>query len=187
MAGAADRCVIPESPFHIEHLAELLTEDRNRHENKYAVVLVSEGARMEGEEGMTFEGAEKDQYGHKKLGGVGDKVSSMLKELSPEYNEGRRINVVSQKLGYMVRCGDPDALDSIVPMVFGNLALDLVLEGKSGRLVTLRNGIYDHVPIDVVVGRKKSIDVEQYYNADRLRPQYEDFLRQSLFIMTSDV
>ena len=187
MAGAADRCVIPEYPFEIEHLAELLSDDRKRHPSKYSVVLISEGATMTHHEGMLFEGEEADQFGHRKLGGIGDQVAGQLKELSPRYNEGRRVNVVNQRLGYLVRCGDPDAMDSIVPMAFGNLALDLVLQGSSGRLVSLRNGCYDNVPIDVVTGRKKVVDVNKYYNTKRLRPIYESFLRQPLFIMTSDV
>ncbi len=187
MAGAADRCVIPEHPFDMEQLCDLLSYDRNRNPSRYAVVLVSEGARMTGGGAMTFEGEEQDQYGHRKLGGVGDRVATLLKVCSPKHNEGRRVNIVSQRLGYLVRCGDPDALDSIVPMAFGNLALDLVLQGTSGRLVSLRNGVYDSVPIDVVTGRKKQIDVQKYYNTDRLRPRYKTLLRQPLFIMTSDV
>jgi len=187
MAGAADRCVIPEYPFDIEHLTELLVHDRNRHPSKYAVLLVSEGARMAHEDKMSYEGTETDQYGHRKLGGIGDKVATHLKELSPKFNHGRRINVVNQRLGYLVRCGNPDALDSIVPMAFGNLALDLVLSGTSGRLVCARNGVYDNVPIEVVTGRKKVVDVDKYYNPDRLRPKYETFIRQPLFLMPSDV
>ncbi len=187
MAGAADRCVIPEHPFDMELLCDLLSYDRNRNPSSYAVVLVSEGARMTGAAAMTFEGEEQDQYGHRKLGGVGDQVATLLKVCSPKHNQGRRVNIVSQRLGYLVRCGDPDALDSIVPMAFGNLALDLVLQGTSGRLVSLRNGVYDSVPIDVVTGRKKQIDIQKYYNTDRLRPRYKTLLRQPLFIMTSDV
>jgi len=187
MAGAADRCVIPEHSFDCEHLCELLMYDRSRHPSKYAVVLVSEGATMADDPDMSFEGEEQDQYGHRKLGGIGDKVATRLKDTSAKYNQGRRVNVVNQRLGYLVRCGDPDALDSIVPMAFGNLALDLVLSGTSGRLVSLRNGVYDSVPIDVVTGRKKTVDVSKYYNVDRLRPRYETFIRQPLFIMTSDV
>ncbi len=186
MAGAADRCVIPEHPFDIDHLTELLVYDRNRNPSNYSVVLVSEGAKMRGE-GMMFEGEETDQYGHKKLGGIGDRVSAELKERSARFNNGHRINVVNQRLGYLVRSGDPDALDSIVPMAFGNLALDLVLAGKSGRLVSVRNGAYDNVPIDVVVDRKKVVDVDRHYNTERLRPIYHSFSRQPLFIMTSDV
>jgi 6-phosphofructokinase 1 len=187
MAGAADRCLIPEHPFEIEHLAELLTRDRNAHPSRYAVVLVSEGAKFRDDEGMTFEGGEKDQYGHRKLGGIGDRVSARLKELSAKFNGGRRINVVNQRLSYLVRCGDPDAIDAMVGMAFGNLAVDLLLEGASGRLIALRNGVYDDVPIDVVEGRKKVVDTRKYYNAERLRPRYETFKRKPLFIMTSDV
>jgi len=186
MAGAADRCVIPEHPFDLEQLAELLSYDRQRHPSSYSVVLISEGATLAHQTGMTYEGEETDQYGHKKLGGIGDLVARELKELSPKFNAGRRINVINQRLGYLVRCGNPDAMDSIVPMAFGNLALDLVLAGISGRLVSLHNGCYDNVPIEVVTGNKKLVDVDKYYSTDRLRPIYESFQRQPLFIMTSD-
>ena len=186
MAGAADRCVIPEYPFDIEQLTELMMYDRNRHPSHYSVVLVSEGARMAHQDEMVFAGEESDQYGHKKLGGIGDKVSAALKELSAKHNKGRKINVVNQRLGYMVRSGEPDALDSIVPMAYGNLALDLIQQNKSGRLVALRNGVYDNVSIDVITGRKKVVEVPRYYNTERLRPVY-DFHRQPVFIMTSDV
>ena len=188
MAGAADRCVIPEHPFDVERLTELMVYDRNRHQSRYSVVLVSEGARMaEQGGGMVFEKQEADQFGHRKLGGIGDRVSELIKELSPRYNDGRRVNVVNQRLGYLVRAGDPDALDSIVPMAFGNMALDLVLSGAWGRLVCVRNGVYDSVPVDVVMGRKKVVDVHRYYRPERLRPRYGAFKLHPLFIMTSDV
>jgi 6-phosphofructokinase 1 len=187
MAGAADRCCIPEYKFDIESLLELLVYDRNRNPSNYAVVLVSEGATMKHEDEMSFRTEEVDQYGHRELGGIGDKVSALLKDLSPKFNQGRRVNIVNQRLGYLVRCGDPDAVDSIVPMAFGNLALDLILSGGSGRLVSLRNGVYDSVPIDRITGRKKVIDVHKYYDPERLRPRYKTLQRQPLFIMTSDV
>ena len=186
MAAAADRCVIPEHPFDIEHLTELLVYDRNRHPSRYAVALVSEGARMRHQENMSFEGEEVDQYGHRKLGGIGDSVAVLLQQLSPRFNHGRRINVVNQRLGYLVRSGDPDALDSIVPMAFGNLALDLILQQQFGRLVSIHNGRYDSVSIDVVIGQKKNVDVAAYYNTERLRPIY-NFLDKPLFIMTADM
>ncbi|MEX1309237.1 MAG: ATP-dependent 6-phosphofructokinase [Candidatus Sulfomarinibacteraceae bacterium] len=186
MAGAANRCVIPEHKFDIENLCELLTFDRNKNPSNYSVVLVSEGATFTGTEEMVFEDHETDMFGHKKLGGVGDSVARALKELSPKYNNGHRVNVINQRLGYLVRCGDPDAMDSIVPMAFGNLAMDLILQGTSGRLVNIRNGRYDNVPIEVVTSRKKTLDVKKFYNKDRLRPTYERFEGAPVFIMTSD-
>jgi ATP-dependent phosphofructokinase / diphosphate-dependent phosphofructokinase len=186
MAGAADRCVIPEHPFEIEHLTELLSSDRRKNPSNYSVVLISEGATMVHHHDMLFEGEETDQYGHKKLGGIGDQVAQGLKDLSPKYNGGRRVNVLSQRLGYLVRSGDPDMMDSIVPMAYGNLALDLVLEKSFGRLVSLHNGCYDSVPIEVVTGHQKVVDVDKYYYVERLRPKYESFQRLPLLIMTSD-
>jgi 6-phosphofructokinase 1 len=185
MAGAADRCVIPEHAVDVEQLVELMTYDRNRHPSRYSVVLVSEGARLTTLEGMSFEGHDVDMFGHRKLGGIGDRVASALKEYSPKFNNGRRIDVVNQRLGYLVRSGDPDALDSIVPMAFGNLALDLILKGRFGRLVSIHKGFYDSVPITSVTSEKKVVDVPKYYNTERLRPIYE-FDGAPLFIMTSD-
>ncbi|MBN1273567.1 MAG: ATP-dependent 6-phosphofructokinase [Candidatus Aminicenantes bacterium] len=185
MAGAANRCVIPEHPFRIERLCELLTQDRYTNPSHYSVVLVSEGAIVEGRD-MVFEHDEKDMFGHKKLGGVGDFISSELKKISPRFNRGRRINVINQRLSYLVRCGDPDAIDSIVPMAFGNLALDLILQKAFGRMVVLRNGQYDSIPIDILTSRKKIVDVEKYYNTERLRPKYESFNQKPLFIMTTE-
>jgi ATP-dependent phosphofructokinase / diphosphate-dependent phosphofructokinase len=186
MAGAANRCVIPEHVFDVERLCELLTIDRYSNPSRYSVVLVSEGARFRGMEEMVFTDHETDMFGHKKLGGIGDLVSRKLKEHSARFNNGRTIEVINQRLGYLVRCGDPDAVDSIVPMAFGNLAMDLVLDGVTGRLVNLRNGRYDNVPIDVVTSHKKVVDVRKFYSADRLRPNYESFEAKPLFIMTSD-
>jgi len=186
LAGAANRCVIPEHQFDIDTLCDLLTFDRNKNPSDYSVVLVSEGATFTGTDEMVFEDHEVDMFGHKKLGGVGDRVARVLKEISPKYNNGHRVNVINQRLGYLVRCGDPDAMDSIVPMAFGNLAMDLILEGTSGRLVNIRNGRYDNVPIEVVTSRKKTLDTKKFYNRERLRPTYERFEGAPVFIMTSD-
>ncbi len=186
MAGAGNRCVIPEHTFDIEHLCELLSRDRDRNPSNYSVVLVSEGATFTGQGDMVFEDDEKDMFGHKKLGGIGDRVARALREISPKYNNGHRVNVINQRLGYLVRSGDPDALDSVVPMAFGNLAMDLILDGVSGRLINIRNGRYDNVPIDVVTSRKKVVDVGKFYNTERLRPKYTRFEGSPVFIMTSD-
>ncbi len=184
MAGAADRCVIPEHPFDIEHLAELLSYDRRRHPSTYSVVLISEGARMKHQDSLTFKGDEPDMYGHRKLGGVGDDVSALLKQLSPRFNQGRRVNVVNQRLGYLVRSGEPDAMDSIAPMAFGNLALDLILEGTSGRLLNVRDGVYGSVPLEVVKKPARRVDVERFYRPERLRPNYRSFDGLPVLIMT---
>jgi 6-phosphofructokinase 1 len=185
MAGAADRCVIPEFQFDMEHLTELLCSDRARNSSKYSVVIVSEGAMFQSGE-MIMSDRTTDAFGHMKLGGIGDLISAELKDRTPKYNKGKPINIINQRLGYMVRGGDPDAIDSIVPTIYGNLAIDLILKGSHGRLVVLKNGRYDNVPIDVVTSTKKTVNVDKYYNKDRLRPRYTDLDKQPLFIMASD-
>lgn len=182
MAGAANRCVIPEYKFKIEHLTDLLVYDRKLNPSKYSVVLVSEGAAFEGVD-MMFSNMERDMFGHAKLGGIGDAVSAKIKEVSPQFNNGKRVETINQHLGYLVRSGDPDAIDSIVPMAYGNLALDLVLKGIHGRLVILKNGRYDNIPVDIVTSTKKLIDINKHYNTERLRPVYESFIDKPLFLV----
>jgi len=185
MAGSANRCVIPEYKFDIDLLTQLLVEDRNHNPSRYSIVLVSEGAMFKGGE-MIFADGEKDASGHAKLGGIGDVVSQKIKELSGKYNGGKTINIINQKLGYLVRGGDPDSLDSIVPMAYGNLALDLILKGVHGRIVVLKNGRYDNVPIDVVTSSKKVVKVSEHYNIERLRPIYHTFEMKPFLLMASD-
>lgn len=185
MAGAANRCVIPEHKFDIEKLAELMMLDRKYNPSKYSVVLVSEGSMFKGGE-MVFEDKTTDAFGHAKLGGIGDLVSASLKDMTAKHNNGRTVDIVNQKLGYLTRCGDPDAIDSIVPMAYGNLALDLILKRVHGRMVVLKNGRYDNIPIDIVTSTKKTVNVDRFYNTERLRPNFESFEMTPLFIMTSE-
>jgi 6-phosphofructokinase len=184
MAGAANRCVIPEHKFNIDLLTELLAQDRFKNPSRYSIVLVSEGAMFEGGE-MVFQDSKIDAYGHKKLGGIGDLVSLELKERAAKFNRGKPISIINQKLGYLVRCGDPDSIDSIVPMAYGNLALDLILGKIHGRLVVLKDGRYDNMPIEVVTTSKKNVNVKEHYNTERLRPHYRSFEMKPLFLMTS--
>ena len=184
MAGASDRCVIPEFEFDIERLTELLVKDRKDNESNYSVVLISEGAMFKGAD-MIFSNQETDAYGHKKLGGIGDMVSAELVKRAPKYNNGEAIHTINQRMSYMTRSGHPDAIDSIIPMAYGNLAIDLIMEGKSGRMVCLKNGRYDHVPFEVVTEYDKTIDVERFYDTERYRPHYHNCMGMTQFIMTS--
>jgi len=185
MAGAATRCVIPEYKFTMEKLAEVMADDRRKNPHNYSVVLVSEGATFEGGD-MVFSDTTTDAYGHAKLGGIGDIVSARLKELSPQFNNGKRVDIINQKLGYLVRGGNPDAVDSIVPTAYGSLALDLILEGEHGRLVCLKNGLYSNVPIETVIKYKKIVNVEKHYNKPRLRPHYHKYGMTPMFVMTGE-
>ncbi len=126
-----DRAVISEVPFDIGRLAEQVVRDKRDNPSHYAMVTISEGAIAHG--GGIVETGEEDAYGHRKLGGVGMWAADQLKKMTGH-------GVTYQQLGYMMRCGPPDALDRMVAMNFGNLAMDLLLEGRTGLMTALRDG-----------------------------------------------
>ncbi len=183
IAGAANRCVIPEHEFDVERLARLLVADRRDNPDRYSVCLVSEGAVAEGGD-MVFRGTETDQYGHAKLGGIGERVAAKIKELAPAHDARSRIEMIFMNLGYFVRSGPPDSLDSIVPTVYGNMAVDLILRGDTGRMVALNRGCYGSVPIDTVVDHKKVVDVERFYDTERYTPKWEAFELQPMHLFS---
>jgi len=190
VGGAADRCVIPEYPFDVELLTQLLVEDRLKNPSKYSVVLVSEGAAIKGET-VKYEDEQTDMFGHKKLGGIGEEVGKYIKKLSPKFNNGIEVNIINQKLGYLVRSGQPDSLDSIVPTAFANLALDLILQDKSGMMVAINDGKYTAVPIESVKKDSKGqstklVNVEKFYDVNRYRPIYKNIMGDPMLILTSD-
>jgi 6-phosphofructokinase 1 len=113
-------------------------------------------------------------------------IGQEIQKLSPKYNQGRTVNIINQRLGYLVRCGDPDAIDSIVPMAYGSLALDLILNKQYGRLVVLQEGRYTHIPIEAVTATKKLVNVDKYYNKEELCPYFRGFENYPLLIMSSD-
>lgn len=186
LTGAANRCVIPEYQFDIEHLTELLIQDRIHNPSRYSVVLVSEGATYKGRDEVAIADKETDGFGNPKLGGIGDDVAEKIKEYAPRFDNGKRVNVISQRLGYLVRGGDPDTMDSIVPMAYGNMALELIMKGVSGRLTVLKNGRYGNAPLDVIVHDKKRVDVRRHYSVERLRPKYKSMEFQPMLVMTGD-
>ncbi|MEI8346554.1 MAG: 6-phosphofructokinase, partial [Pseudomonadota bacterium] len=182
MAGAADRCIIPEYKFNMDRLAQLMVEDKRNNPSGYSIVLVSEGAVFEGMDDMVFQGTETDMFGHRKLGGIGDMIGDRLKDLSGKYNNGEKVDILNQKLGYMVRSGEPDAIDSLVSLGYGNLAMNYILSGKSGLMVCLQKGRYDSVPLDVVVSYKKLVDVTKFYDIERYRPTYTNIEDRPMWI-----
>jgi ATP-dependent phosphofructokinase / diphosphate-dependent phosphofructokinase len=184
-AGAADRNLIPEKPVPIERVAELLSDDRRSNPSHYAVLLVSEGVTLE-DGGMVFRGERADAYGHRQLGGIGRLVAARLDELSPTYNNGRKVGTLVQELGYLVRSGEPDYLDSKLPVAYGNMVVNQFVHGSFGQLMVVKHGRFGTAPLDVVTSRKKVVNVARDYDAERLRPTYENFEGRSLFHITAE-
>jgi 6-phosphofructokinase 1 len=171
--AAADRAIIPEVPFDIERLAALLTGDRDRNPSNYAIMTISEGAVPKG--GTHMESGEEDAFGHKKLGGIGDAVAKELKRLTG-------IDMMFQQIGYVIRSGPADTLDRMVATSYGILALEQLAAGKSGTLVALQGGTYTTVPLDVVAGGMRPVDVAALYDAENYRPRVGEIAGKPMFM-----
>ncbi|HEX2027952.1 MAG TPA: 6-phosphofructokinase [Nitriliruptorales bacterium] len=172
LAGA-DRAVISEVPCDVEQLAGLLVRDRAANPSNYAVVTVSEGAKIEGGE-LHLRG-EADAYGHRKLGGIGQQLGEMLKAITG-------VGIVEQTLGYLMRSGAPDSLDLMVAINYAVMAADLAVEGSVGRMVALRSGTYTNVPISVTREGVKRVDVDALYDANEYRPKVRHVTGKPMFL-----
>ncbi|MCJ7514007.1 MAG: 6-phosphofructokinase [Anaerolineales bacterium] len=171
--GAVDRVIISEVSFDPEKLAKLLMEDRRSNPSSYAMMTISEGAQMQGSE--MVERGQADSYGHKKLGGVGLITGDILKELTG-------VGIVQQQLGYLMRCGPPDALDLMVAGNYGSLAADLLMAGKTGRMVALKKGVYTHVSMTETRAGARKVDVDALYDVDAYRPRIRSFDGLPMFL-----
>ncbi len=172
LAGV-DRAIISEVPFHIDKLAELLLEDQRSNPSNYAMMTISEGARLpEGEMVLT---GNADAYGHRKLGGIGALTGELLKERTKQ-------GVLYQQVGYLMRSGAPDSLDLMVATNYAVMATDLALEGGTGRMVALRGGTYTHVPISVTAEGVKRVDVDELYDEHSYRPKVRHVLGKPMFL-----
>ena len=161
LAGV-DRAIIPEVPFDPKRLAELIMKDKRANPKNYAMIAISEGARMIG--GEMFLSGEADAYGHKRLGGIGEETGAILKELTGE-------DVLNQRLSYLMRSGTPDSLDLMVAVNYANMAIDLFLKGVFGRLVALSRGIYTDIPLGTITTGQKRVDVRELYDIEEYRPK----------------
>jgi len=172
LAGV-DRAIISEVPFDPERLANFVVQDKQANPSNYAMVTISEGAHIIG--GKVIEYGETDAYGHRKLGGIGEIIGEALKRLTGE-------NVLYQRLSYMMRSGAPDALDLMVSLNYANLAMDLIVEGQSGRMVSLRDGKYTHIPMGEVARGVKRVDVDELYDVEQYRPKIHQVMGKPMFL-----
>jgi ATP-dependent phosphofructokinase / diphosphate-dependent phosphofructokinase len=167
------RCVIPEAPFDLEALAVVLADDWRLNPSNYAFVIASEGAIWRG--GELAEVGEADAYGHRHKADVGEALADELKRRTG-------VETVHSDLTYDLRSGDPDALDQLVAITFANIAVDLLADGQTGRMVAVRDGNYAHAPLPERSLGARTIDVPAMYNVERFRPRYEAKLDSPLLL-----
>ncbi len=169
----AGRCVIPEIQFELDHLIEILMEDKRNNPSRYAFVIASEGAVWRGREVAEY--GEADAYGHRKKVDIGHALGEELHKRKGE-------ETMVSDLTYELRSGDPDALDQIVAITFANVAVDLIREGIHGRLTAVRDGKYTHAPLPEPKLGARRIDVPKMYNVTRYRPHYAGRLGSPLLL-----
>jgi ATP-dependent phosphofructokinase / diphosphate-dependent phosphofructokinase len=157
------RCVVPEYKVNLDKLIRLLIEEKQANPSNYALVVLSEGAEWEGYQVREY--GEADAYGHRKKASVADALADEIKRRTGE-------ETMTSDLTYDLRSGDPDFVDKLVGLTFGNMAYDAMLDGKSGLMSALVKGCYELVPIpDHKLGPRK-LDVATMYNIERYRPMY---------------
>jgi 6-phosphofructokinase 1 len=171
--SGVDRAIISEVAFDPERLARLIMEDKRENPKNYAMITMSEGARMV--RGEMFLSGDTDAYGHRKLGGIGDETGAILKKLTGE-------DVLIQKLSYLMRSGIPDSLDLMVAVNFANMAVDLFLRGVFGRLVALNRGVYSDISLSTVTSGQKRVDVRELYDVEEYRPKVRHVSGKPMFL-----
>jgi 6-phosphofructokinase 1 len=150
-----DRTVISEAPADLDTLLPLLLEDKRSNPANYAMLVVSEGAKLRGDAG--------DDSARARSATARDDVGigfRLAREIEARTGEG----TVLQELAYLMRAGEPDALDRMVGFAFGGLAVQLIEARETGRMVALKDGNYSHVPADTLLGGTKGVDVEALYD-----------------------
>ncbi len=168
------RCVIPEAPYDLDALSDLLAHDHAANPSHYAFVITAEGAIWTGAE-MSDVGA-TDAFGHRHKANIGE-------ALATEIRARTGIETLASELTYDLRSGEPDSIDSLVATTFANVAMDLVEAGMTGRMVAIQDGKYAHTALpDPALGPRK-VDVPVMYNVARFRPRYDGKLGDPMLLV----
>ena len=152
-----DRTVISEVPADLDVLVPLLVSDKRSRPANYAVCVISEGAKLSTDE-EEGEGDIAKPATQRGTVGVGQRLARAIEERTGQ-------GTVVQELAYLMRAGEPDAMDRMVGFAFGGLAVQLIQSGRTGRMVALKDGNYCHVPADSLLKGKKAVDVAGLYDA----------------------
>ena len=172
LAGV-DRALISEVPFDVEKLARFVAQDKANNPSSYAIITISEGAHLIG--GQIVEYGEADAYGHRKLGGIGAVTEQALKKILGAHT-------VYQQVAYLMRSGEPDALDRMVAISYASLATDLAMKKDTGKMVALREGKYTTVPIETLTQGVKRVDVPELYDVENYRPKVAHLMGKPMFL-----
>jgi len=172
----SERCLIPEYPFDLDRLCKLLMEDKAINPSSYALIIVSEGAMWTG--GEVKEIGEADAYGHRKKVDIGHALGDEIHRRTGE-------ETMVSDLTYDLRSGEPDSIDQLVSITFANIAVELIREGLSGKMIAIQSGCYATVPLPSLSLGARKINIERLYNTERYRPNYRTKLGMPLLFSGS--
>jgi len=158
LAGGADCILIPEHPLTIEEICEIL-EKRHARGRLFSIVVVAEGFKLAGADKLVTKDREVDQFGHVRLGGVGEVIG---KEIEKRTGYETRVTV----LGHVQRGGSPTAFDRVLGTRYGVAAVDLIEQGKFGEMVSLKGNQITHVPLSQSMRKLKTVDPELIRTAE---------------------
>lgn len=158
LAGGADVILIPEKPFDLDAVAEIIRKRHGRGRS-FSIVVVSEGAKYIGgsdkekDERLIVQDAKVDAFGHVRLGGIGSVLAS---EIEKRTGFETRATI----LGHIQRGGSPTAADRVLGSRFGVYAVDMVRDRKFGRMAALHGNSVVDVELEVAIGRLKTVDLD---------------------------
>lgn len=168
-----DRVLIAEVPIDMAKVANLLQGDRRDNPVNYAMVVVSEGAKLSQE--AVHEAQSPQSSGVHKPGSIGAIIGD-------EITRRTGIDTITQNLGYLMRSGAPDALDLMVASSYGSMAIQLLAEGREGLMMAVADGKYASVPSDTCTHDKRRVDVDSFYDRDSYRPRISRVLAKPMFL-----
>jgi 6-phosphofructokinase 1 len=166
------RCAIPEFTINLDRLIDLLIKEKRDTPSNYVMFVISEGASWEG---YHPEVLPEDAYGHRRKPSVAEALGTEVAGRSGE-------ECTVSDLTYDLRSGEADFVDKMIAGTFGNLAMDAILEGRSGVMAALVQGCYTLVPIPDPSLGPRMVDVASLYNRERYRPNYGSKLGLPIFL-----
>jgi 6-phosphofructokinase len=166
------RCAIPEHPFDLDGLCEIVARDHRDNSHNYSLVIISEGAIWKG--GELRRTGRADAYGHRNKENVGEALAAAITRITG-------LATRPQDVTYDLRSGNPDAFDKTVANTFGALAVELIAQGKTGQMVCLQDGVFSHVALPDAAGGARTVDVPTFYDIERFRPRLSSRLGKPIF------
>ncbi|MBT5074746.1 MAG: ATP-dependent 6-phosphofructokinase [Kordiimonadaceae bacterium] len=171
--ASADRVLIPEVPVDLDHFSDLIISDREKNPNNYAIAVVAEGVTVK--DGENIYQGKKDHYGNDKLGGIGDVIYNDLRA-------NHHVSVLTQPLAYLLRSGEPDALDKLAATSFGTMAIQMIEQKNYGKMTAIVDGNYAVTNNNCVLSEQTTPLVSNLYDAKNYRPEIKNILGRPMYL-----